>query len=101
VAGAIELRKLTKYCGQRRGIEAVDLAVGEGEVFGFRGPNEPTRSRRSGSCSASSAQKVKLVGVHGESTGNPPDGRLCGALWPFLCRGRVSDDGGPRHVSPA
>ena len=37
---AIETEKLTKTYGRKaRGIEAVDLAVEEGEVFGFLGPN--------------------------------------------------------------
>ena len=37
---AIETEKLTKVYGRKaRGIEGVDLAVEEGEVFGFLGPN--------------------------------------------------------------
>src|SRR5215212_5925084 len=37
---AIETEKLTKAYGRKaRGIEDVDLAVEEGEVFGFLGPN--------------------------------------------------------------
>src|ERR687891_2655329 len=37
---AIETEKLTKAYGRRaRGIEELDLAVEEGEVFGFLGPN--------------------------------------------------------------
>jgi ABC-2 type transport system ATP-binding protein len=37
---AIETEKLTKSYGRKaRGIEEVDLAVEEGEVFGFLGPN--------------------------------------------------------------
>ena len=37
---AIETEKLTKSYGRKaRGIEGVDLAVEEGEVFGFLGPN--------------------------------------------------------------
>ena len=37
---AIETEKLTKTYGRRaRGIRHVDLAVEEGEVFGFLGPN--------------------------------------------------------------
>jgi ABC-2 type transport system ATP-binding protein len=37
---AIETEKLTKSYGRKaRGIERVDLAVEEGEVFGFLGPN--------------------------------------------------------------
>ena len=35
----IETRKLTKSYGKSRGIVEVDLAVDEGEVFGFLGPN--------------------------------------------------------------
>lgn len=35
----IETGKLTKYYGKVRGIEALDLAVEQGEVFGFLGPN--------------------------------------------------------------
>ncbi|MBK8024785.1 MAG: ABC transporter ATP-binding protein [Chloroflexi bacterium] len=35
----IETRGLTVYYGQHRGIEAVDLTVEQGEIFGFLGPN--------------------------------------------------------------
>jgi ABC-2 type transport system ATP-binding protein len=35
----ISLAGVTKRYGKRRGIEAVDLAVGQGEIFGFLGPN--------------------------------------------------------------
>ncbi|MFW6288360.1 MAG: ABC transporter ATP-binding protein [Spirochaetota bacterium] len=35
----IETRGLTLYYGRHRGIQDVDLAVVEGEVFGFLGPN--------------------------------------------------------------
>ena len=36
---ALETDNLTKYYGKVRGIEALDLEVQEGEVFGFLGPN--------------------------------------------------------------
>ncbi len=35
----IETRKLTKYYGSHRGIVDLDLAVLQGEIFGFLGPN--------------------------------------------------------------
>jgi len=35
----IELKRLTKYYGETRGIEDVDLEVKRGEIFGFLGPN--------------------------------------------------------------
>ncbi len=35
----IEVEKLTKSYGRRRGIADVSFQVGEGEVFGFLGPN--------------------------------------------------------------
>lgn len=35
---------LTKYFGKRRGIEALDLVVRAGAVFGFLGPNEAGKS---------------------------------------------------------
>ncbi|GAA0247294.1 ABC transporter ATP-binding protein [Haladaptatus pallidirubidus] len=35
----LETSGLTKYYGETRGIEDLDLAVEEGEVFGFLGPN--------------------------------------------------------------
>lgn len=35
----IELKGLTKYYGDTRGIEDVDLKVRKGEIFGFLGPN--------------------------------------------------------------
>lgn len=36
---AIDTTRLTKYYGQSRGIEELDLEVERGEVFGFLGPN--------------------------------------------------------------
>jgi ABC-2 type transport system ATP-binding protein len=39
VTNVIETAKLTKSYGSHRGIVEVDLAVQEGEVFGFLGPN--------------------------------------------------------------
>jgi ABC-2 type transport system ATP-binding protein len=39
VTNVIETAKLTKSYGSHRGIVVVDLAVQEGEVFGFLGPN--------------------------------------------------------------
>ncbi len=35
----IETEKLTKFYGAHRGIVDVDLAVEQGEVYGFLGPN--------------------------------------------------------------
>ena len=35
----IQLESLTKFYGPHRGIEALDLEVGPGEIFGFLGPN--------------------------------------------------------------
>jgi len=35
----IQTEKLTKYYGAQRGIIDVDLAINEGEIFGFLGPN--------------------------------------------------------------
>jgi len=39
MTAVIELEKLTKSYGPHRGIIDVDLAVNEGEIFGFLGPN--------------------------------------------------------------
>jgi ABC-2 type transport system ATP-binding protein len=39
MADAIELRGLTRWYGKRRGVLDLDVAVAEGEVFGFLGPN--------------------------------------------------------------
>ena len=39
MGAAIETERLTKTYGKSRGIRDVDLAVEEGEVFGFLGPN--------------------------------------------------------------
>jgi len=41
---AIETHGLTKYYGKARGIEGVDLAVEEGEFYGFIGPNGAGKS---------------------------------------------------------
>ncbi len=41
---AIETKQLTKYYGKARGIIDVDLAVEEGEIFGFIGPNGAGKS---------------------------------------------------------
>ena len=39
MAHAIEVRGLTRWYGKRRGVIDLDVAVEEGEVFGFLGPN--------------------------------------------------------------
>ncbi|HLC30586.1 MAG TPA: ATP-binding cassette domain-containing protein [Dehalococcoidia bacterium] len=36
---AIELRELTKFYGNVRGVEEIDLTVHPQEIFGFLGPN--------------------------------------------------------------
>ncbi len=41
---AIKTEKLTKYYGKARGITGVDLAVEQGEFFGFIGPNGAGKS---------------------------------------------------------
>ncbi len=41
---AITTKKLTKRYGKSRGIEAVDLEIKEGEIFGFIGPNGAGKS---------------------------------------------------------
>lgn len=41
---AIKIYELTKYYGETRGIEKVDLSVDEGEFFGFIGPNGAGKS---------------------------------------------------------
>jgi ABC-2 type transport system ATP-binding protein len=40
----IETHRLTKYYGRSRGIVDLDLAVEEGEIFGFIGPNGAGKS---------------------------------------------------------
>jgi ABC-2 type transport system ATP-binding protein len=40
----IEVRELTKYYGEVRGIEDVTMSVGRGEKFGFLGPNGAGKS---------------------------------------------------------
>jgi len=40
----IETKQLTKYYGKSRGIIEVDLAIEEGEIFGFIGPNGAGKS---------------------------------------------------------
>jgi len=40
----IETKKLTKYYGKTLGIKNVDLAIEEGEIFGFIGPNGAGKS---------------------------------------------------------
>jgi len=44
VEQAIVTRHLTKRYGRARGIEAVDLTVGRGDIFGFIGPNGAGKS---------------------------------------------------------
>ncbi len=43
-APAIETRDLTRFYGKHRGVEALDLTVHGGEVFGFLGPNGAGKS---------------------------------------------------------
>lgn len=44
MARILELQNLTKFYGNRRGIENVSLTVEEGEIFGFIGPNGAGKS---------------------------------------------------------
>ena len=44
MSAVIETTRLTKYYGKSRGIVDVDLAVEEGEIFGFIGPNGAGKS---------------------------------------------------------
>lgn len=44
MAAPIELQSLTRSYGERRGIIDLDLAVNEGEIFGFLGPNGAGKS---------------------------------------------------------
>lgn len=44
MTAAVETRALTKFYGRTRGIEALDLDVRVGEVFGFLGPNGAGKS---------------------------------------------------------
>ncbi len=39
MSGVVETDRLTKCYGRKRGIEALSLSVGAGEIFGFLGPN--------------------------------------------------------------
>jgi len=38
-ASVVAARQLTRYYGRRLGVDAVDLDISEGEIFGFLGPN--------------------------------------------------------------
>jgi ABC-2 type transport system ATP-binding protein len=51
MTAVIRTEKLTKSYGSHRGIVDVDLAVDQGEVFGFLGPTVPARRPRSASFS--------------------------------------------------
>lgn len=44
VTAAIELRRLTKRYGSRRGVEDVSLSIPPGSIFGFIGPNGAGKS---------------------------------------------------------
>ena len=44
MAGAIELRGLTRWYGKRRGVVDLDVTVEQGEVFGFLGPNGASKT---------------------------------------------------------
>jgi len=63
---AIETSKLTKYYGKARGIVDVDLAVEEGEIFGFIGPNgagKSTTSRALLGLIKTSSRGAKIFGM--------------------------------------
>lgn len=40
----IEVKNLTKYYGNKRGIENINFEIKEGEIFGFIGPNGAGKS---------------------------------------------------------
>ena len=86
---AIQTTDLTRFYGRHRGIEAVDLVVEQGEVFGFLGPNgagktttirllldliRPTRG----------AARVLGLDCHRRGLAGPPPDRLPARRVPFL-----------------
>lgn len=46
---AVRTISLTKYYGKSRGIKDINLAVPEGDFFGFIGPNVPRYEQETGS----------------------------------------------------
>ena len=81
MTSAIETEELTKRYGSARGIEALDLVVQPGEVFGFLGPNgsgSRPRSARSSTSSEPPAGRARssVSTPHADSVGRTAARRL-------------------------
>ncbi len=70
---AIESQRLTKYYGRARGIIDVDLAVEQGEIFGFIGPNGAGKSTTIKPFSISSTQRQALPGYSARTACASPE----------------------------
>ncbi|MEA4963734.1 MAG: ABC transporter ATP-binding protein [Lutispora sp.] len=101
----IETRKLTKFYGKQEALRGVDLAVKQGEVYGFIGPNgagKSTTIRILLGMLRKSAGEAKLLGgdpwqdsvaIHQRLVYVPGDV----TLWPNLTGGEVIDFLGRLH----
>ena len=91
----ITLEKLTKSYGSHRGILDVDLAVEQGEIFGFLGPNgarktttirtmldliRPTSGRALVSASAENAHRTGAINLQTYLDGQVSTDIQCGFL---------------------
>ena len=70
---AIEATALTKTFGKKRALDAVDLSVEEGSIFGFLGPNgagKTTMLRLITGLARPTAGSIRVLGRDGASAGN-------------------------------
>jgi ABC-type lipopolysaccharide export system ATPase subunit len=65
---AIRAIGLSKRYGDTLALDALDLEVREGEVYGYLGPNGAARPRRSGSCWACTG---RAAGARSSSASTP------------------------------
>ena len=78
MTAAIQTEKLTKSYGSHRGIIEVDLAIEEGEIFGFLGPNGAGKS---------TFIRLLLGFLHATSGGATVLGVFLGLSWPVAAVG--------------
>lgn len=87
-AAVIETDRLTKRYGRARGIEAISLAVDQGEVFGFLGPNgagKTTTIRTLLDLLHPTSGGARIFGLDSRRAGRQVRARLGSLLGGFAC----------------
>jgi len=95
MTGVVEVDRLTRRFGSRRGVTDVTFGIDAGEVFGFLGPNGAASRRPSDCCSASIGQRPGGSGSSGWTRSVTRSPSMRGpATWPVTWRCTLASLGG-------